>query len=260
MKFKSLSNLSRSFLLNFFAVLLVLAYVFLIFWTYCYGLYVGYLLLTAFLACIIIFMFNRNLAQAMKFLLLGALLFLLLSPFNIRQYNSRAENLQLRINRHQELSTREKLGIYGCFLMLTFFDIVPFPEVGQENFYLLFDHHGRAREFHSNAFLRAPSIARAVKTRHRGEITWNKWRYVFNSDFRYILAFNHCSLRVIRKNGENTVALSTYFGYPQNHTTIHASHIFGGIFAFRVDEGLFWYLQQKRWLHPYTAVWLARLP
>ena len=28
----------------------------------------------------------------------------------------------------------------------------------------------------------------------------------------------------------------------------------------RVQEGLFWVLEQEGWIHPYTAVWEADLP
>jgi len=33
-----------------------------------------------------------------------------------------------------------------------------------------------------------------------------------------------------------------------------------GLFDIRVQEGLFWVLEQEGWIHPYTAIWEADLP
>ena len=35
---------------------------------------------------------------------------------------------------------------------------------------------------------------------------------------------------------------------------------FPGLLDIRVQEGLFWILEQEGWIHPYTAVWEADLP
>lgn len=230
----------------------------MIIWTYCYRLNVFYLLVAAFAACVIIYWFHRSKRQAMKFLLFGLLLFGLLSPFNIKQFNRHSEALQLRVNEKKELSTREKLGVYGCVMMITVFDFIPFHEASVENFYLFFPSKEKKRYFNSEAILNSPSIQRALKTKENGYIGWNKWNYVFNRDFRYAIAFDPCTVTASVKNGYKEVTLTTYFSYRKNYTTIHATTFLNGIFSFRVDEGLFCYLQDKGWLHPYLAVWTTR--
>lgn len=259
MKSKVFFHFLKFFLFYTFSFILVLAYIFLIGWTYCYSLYVSYLLTAAFVASIIIFCVNRSKRQSVKFLLLGIVLFMLLSPFNIKQYNRHAESFQKRVSNNEELNTEERLGIYGCLIMVTLFDMVPFPEAGTQNFYLFFPSVAKERVFYSNSILNAPSIRREVKKETKGYVKWDRWASIFDADFRYALAFQNCRINTEQKKGYREVTVSTDFQYRKDHFTFHANNILRGIFAFRIDEGLFWYLQEKGWLHPYTAVWKAEL-
>lgn len=259
MKSQSLTHYLKFFFLWFFSVFLVLIYLFLIVWTFCYTLFVCYLLVAAFSACVIIYLLHQSKRQAVKFLLLGLFLFCVLSPFNLKQYNRRAADLQNRINHKGELNTKEKMGIYGCLLMVTAFQAIPFPEAATENFYLFFSSATGQRTFYSQSILKSPSILQAVKLKEQGYIIWNRWDLLNNKDFRYALAFYPCTVTTRDKKSGKEVVLSTDFGYRQNHFTTHAGGFLRGIFTFRVDEGLFWYLQQKGWLHPYKAVWIATI-
>jgi len=259
MKPKSFTHYLKFFLLWLFSVILVFIYLFLIVWTFCYTLFVCYLLVAAFSACLIIYLLHNSKRQAVKFLLLGLFLFCVLSPFNLKQYNRRAESLQNRINHKAELNTKEKLGIYGCLLMMTAFQAIPFPEAATENFYLLFPSANGQRVFYNQSILKSPSIQQAVKTKETGYIIWNRWDLRNNKDFRYAMAFYPCTVTSREKKEGTEVMLSTDFGYRQNHVTTHAASFLRGMFTFRVDEGLFWYLQREGWLHPYKAVWIARI-
>lgn len=259
MKLQELLKYMKAFFQYFFAVLLVVTYVFLMVWSYCYTLFVCYVLTAAFIASIVIYFSHRSKRQSVNFLLLGLFLFFILSPFNLKQYNRRAESLQYRIEHKGELNTREKLGIYGCLIMITVIDIIPFPEFGIQNFYLLFPTSKKERIFHDSSFLESPSIMKAVKEKSTDQIAWRRWDLVYNKDFRYSIAFDPCKINVFDKSGYKEVHLTTDFGYRERVVTIHASHVLGGIFTFRVDEGLFWYLQQEGWLHPYRAIWIAKL-
>jgi hypothetical protein len=259
MKSQTLFHYLKLFLLYFSSAILLFVYLFLIIWTYCYSLFVCYLLAAAFSACVIIYCLHHSKRQAVKFLLLGLFLFCVLSPFNLKQYNRHAEDLQHRINQKGELNFKEKLGIYGCLLMITVFDVVPFPEAAVENFYLLFPAQGGQRIFYKQSILQSPSIQRAIKLKQKGYISWNRWNFIFNKDFRYAMAFDPCTVTTVDKKEFKEVMITTDFGYRENFVTTHANSFLRGMFTFRVDEGLFWYLQQKGWLHPYKAVWVARL-
>jgi hypothetical protein len=259
MKSQSLQHSLKLFFLWFLSVILVFIYLFLIVWTFCYTLFVCYLLVAAFSACLIIFFLHKSKRQAIKFLLLGLFLFCVLSPFNLKQYNRRAEDFQNRINQKGELNTKEKIGVYGCLLMITVFDLIPFPEAAIQNYYLLFPAKDGQRFFYDQSILKSPSIQRAVKLNKRGYIEWNRWNFIHNKDFRYAMAFDPCTVTTTDKEGIKEVTLTTDFGYRENYVTTHASNFLRGLFTFRVDEGLFFYLQQKGWLHPYKAIWVARM-
>jgi putative flippase GtrA len=259
MNSKAFLHFLKFFVFYSFSFILILGYLFLIAWTFCYSLYVCYLLTAALIASVIIFCVNRSKRQSVKFLLLGIVLFMLLSPFNIKQYNRHAEALHQRVSNKQELNTKERLGIYGCLIMVTVFDIVPFPEFAKQNFYLFFPVEDKQRVFYSNSILNSPSITREVKRKTTGSVSWNRWSSIFDPDFRFALAFQNCRINTVRKNGYREVIVSTNFHYRKDMFSVHANHVLHGIFAFRVDEGLFWYLQEKGWLHPYTANWIAKL-
>jgi len=259
MNSQSLQRYLKLSILWFFSVFLIFIYLFLIVWTFCYTLFVCYLLVAAFSACVIIYFLHKSKRQAIKFLLLGLFLFCVLSPFNLKQYNRRAEALQNRINRKGELNTKEKLGVYGCLLMMTVFEIIPFPEAATQNYYLLFPSEDAQRFFHDQSILKSPSIQRAVKLKRKGYIQWNRWNFIRNKDFRYAMAFDPCTVTTAEKDGIQEVLLTTDVGYRENYVTTHASNFLRGFFTFRVDEGLFFYLQQKGWLHPYKAIWVAKI-
>jgi len=246
-------------LLYFFSIIIVATYLFLILWTYCYSLYVNYLLITSLLASLVLYYMNHSKRQAMKFILLGLIMFCLLSPFNIKQYNRKAEALQNKISHNGDLTTREKMGVYGCLIMVTVFDFVLFPEAAKENFCLFFPNDQKQKVFFSNSFLESPSIQKAIQTQQKGYVVWNRWNFRLD-EVRYALAFNPCKIYTAERQGYREVVLTTEFGYRENHVTIHATNFLRGIFTFRVDEGLFYYLQERGWLHPYKAIWKARMP
>jgi hypothetical protein len=259
MKSKTLLCVLKCFFFYSFYFVLVLTYIFLIAWTFCYSLYVCYLLTAALGASIIIFYVNNSKRQSVKFLILGLVFFFVLSPLNIKQYNSRAATFQDRVNRNEELNKKERLGLYGCLMIVTFFNIISFRELGTQNFYLFFPVKNQQRVFYSNSILNSPSIMREVKKKSNGHIQWNKFTSVFDPDFRYALAFKNSSIATEITNGYREVVITRNFSYRKNHFTYHAGNIFRGLFSFRIDEGLFWYLQQKGWLHPYKAIWIAKL-
>ncbi|MFM7747914.1 MAG: hypothetical protein ACKO7X_08340, partial [Bacteroidota bacterium] len=82
---------------------------------------------------------------------------------------------------------------------------------------------------------------------------WNKENYkLFKPESRYALALNPCEVYPPLKNGYSTeYKISVKVSYP------YSSEIdLGNKFVqLHVQEGLFHYLQQEGWLHPYKAIW-----
>jgi len=191
-------------------------------------------------------------------LLAGLALFVISSPYSLRQYNKNAEAFQVQINDGYHLHFKEKCAIYGTLLIITVADIVPFPEASIQNFYLLFPKKSGTRIFYDNDYLRAPDVQAMMHKKGKNSVEWNKWGERFNGNFRFAAAFDPCTLEITDEGNQKKATLVTYFHYRKNYTTHNANHILNGLFAFRIDEGLFWYLQHEGWLHPYNSVWIAR--
>ncbi|WP_316830205.1 hypothetical protein [Pedobacter aquatilis] len=185
-------------------------------------------------------------------------MFVLSTPYNLRQYNRNAAAFQAQINSGYHLNFKEKCAIYGTLLIITAGDIIPFPEASIQNFYLLFPKKSKTRVFYDDAYLRAPDIQALLNKKGKNAVAWNKWGERFNGNFRFAAAFDPCTLEVTNEGSKKKATLVTYFNYRKNYTTYNANHYLYGLFAFRIDEGLFWYLQHEGWLHPYNAVWIAK--
>jgi len=257
----TLNNFGKK-LLRFLKTLLfsiiIFVFLFLLIWTYCYSLHIFYGLALVLIFAIISFFRKQNRRFITITLCAGFLLFILSTPYNLRQYNQHAEAFQEQINAGFHLSFKEKAAIYGTLLIITVGDIIPFPEASIQNFYLLFPKESKTRIFYDNDYLRAPDIQAVINRKGKHEVAWNKWSERFNGNFRFAAAFDPCTLEITDEGDQKKATLITYFSYRKNYTTHNANHLLNGLFAFRIDEGLFWYLQHEGWLHPYNAVWIAK--
>ncbi|MFC3562553.1 hypothetical protein [Pedobacter jamesrossensis] len=249
-------------LLRFLKTILFLAiciiFLFFLLWTFCYSLHIFYVLALTLVLAIVAFFLQKNRRFITILLCSGFLIFLLSTPYNLKQYNRHAEAFQAQINKGYHLRFKEKAAIYGTLLIITVGDIIPFPEASIQNFYLLFPKESKTRIFYDGDYLSAPDIQAVINKKGKHQVEWNKWGERFNGNFRFAAAFDPCTLEIVDDGNQKKATLITYFHYRKNYTTFNANHVLGGLFAFRIDEGLFWYLQHEGWLHPYNSVWIAK--
>lgn len=246
------------FLRTLLFIIICTIFIFLFLWTFCYSLHAFYLFLVTLIFATISFFRKKNRKFITITLLLGIILFIIFTPYNLKQYNKNAAAFQDKINQGYHLQFKEKCAIYGTLLIITVGDIIPFPEASIQNFYLLFPKENKTRIFYSDDFLQAPDIKKMMHLKGKNSVAWDKWGERFNGNFRFAAAFDPCTLEITEEGNHKKAVLITNFNYRKNYTTLNANHILGGMFAFRIDEGLFWYLQHEGWLHPYNAVWIAR--
>lgn len=259
MKSKQLLNS----LLIFFKVLLfsilVLIYVYIMLWSFCYSLFITYALLLILVFSTYRYYQNKDVKHMAKFLILGLVIFAVAIPFNLIQYNQKSEYWQNKVNNGDDLSFKEKSGVYGTLIMLIVGGYIPFPEVSKENFYLLFPDEDNVRVFHDNTFLNSTGIQRHMSQGDKVKVVWNSWEERASGDLRYALAFNTAVVEKVDKQEFVEYTLTMSVNYTENWTTLHAKNLFGGYLTTRIDEGLFWYLQKVGWLHPYTAIWKGKV-
>jgi energy-coupling factor transporter transmembrane protein EcfT len=258
MTLKSFAQKLKRFLKTLLFSLICIVYLFLLVWTFCYSLHIFYVLLFFLIASVVAFFRKKNRRFISITLCSGLTLFLLSTPYNLTQYNEHAKAFQERVNRNESLTFKEKTAIYGTLLIIIVGDIVPFPEACIQNFYLLFPKSSKTRVFYDDDFLSAPDIKAMLHLKGKNHVAWNKWGERFNGNFRFAAAFDPCTLEITDEGTYKKAVLSTYFHYRKNYTTENANHILYGLFAFRIDEGLFWYLAKEGWLHPYNSIWIAK--
>jgi len=238
--------------------IICIIFLFFLLWTFCYSLHIFYVLALTLVLALVAFFNKKNRRFITITLCTGFLIFILSTPYNLKQYNYNASAFQDQINSGHHLNFKQKCAIYGTLLIITVGDVIPFPEASTQNFYLLFAKENKTRVFYDNDFLSAPDIQKLLDKKGKNAVAWNKWGERFNRNFRFAAAFDPCTLEITDEGNQKKATLVTYFHYRKNYTTFNANHYLNGLFAFRIDEGLFWYLQHEGWLHPYNSVWIAR--
>ncbi|MBC6111381.1 hypothetical protein ACFOG5_22575 [Pedobacter fastidiosus] len=258
MTLKSFAQKLKSFLKAFLFTILCIVYLFLTIWTFCYSLNIFYVFIIVLAIGLILYFRRKKRRDLSAILVVGLIIFLIATPYNLTQYNNNAAGFQARVNRGKSLTFKEKCGIYGNVLMIIVLDYIPLREASVMNFYMLFPKENKTRVFYSNAYLRAHDIQPLLNKKGKNTVAWNKWNERLNGNFRFAAAFDPCTIEITDEGTYKKAVLITPFQYRKNYTTKNAVHAMHGLFEFHINEGLFWYLQHKGWLHPYTAVWIAK--
>lgn len=167
-------------------------------------------------------------------------------------------------------STTDKLGVYGLNLIMGLGGfVVGFPEVAKETLYLSLPGPS-TRTWHSDFAMRSPKVRAELRklikfaenlgqnevTLPMTRIAWH--RYSMNSDSaRVALALNSpFELRgtAHREGSHWRLELSGRARVEYPRRAVLTLFSLDGK-RVELDEGLFWVLQQSKWLHPYTAEW-----
>ena len=231
--------------------------------------------IVAFTAAWILFpLFNRFkaikvLKFAVSFVLIPATL--ALSPFMIGEVDQQVEALS-RKNRYDlsAFDLRDRVGIYGLNVMMGVVGYPLYPEASRETLLMMLDPGPSARRVFNSGFglgsrklreklaeFAANLQSDTASSRSYGpvRIEWNKSDYrLTEPESRYALALNQTVLTArAERRGERwliDVRHEMEVKYPDSGmvTLITRPRL-------RVEEGLFWVLQNCGWLHPYTAEW-----
>lgn len=232
------------------------------------------LAVVAFTAAWIMFpLFNR--IKAIRVLKFGVSFVLVpatlaLAPLIIEEVDQKVEQLSRKPrNDISAFTLQDRVGIYGLNIVMSVVGYPLYPEASEETLLMMFEPGSPARRVFHSGFgmgsykVRAPlrdfaarlQQGESASTRSYGptRILWDKSDYrLTEPEARYALALNQ-TLLVARaeRRGERwliDVRHEMEVEYPQS---IHVTLI--GRPRLRVEEGLFWVLQNCGWLHPYTA-------
>ena len=158
-----------------------------------------------------------------------------------------------KIKNGEEPSLYEKCSIYTMHMAVYMFGWPLSPEAASEIFKMSFPWNRERTVFRENDFfMESPTVQKALKGLQEGQrkrIAF-KAETAYNTaspDHRVALAVNPGIL--YKKDGK--VYLESYAHYPYYSAT--PITIFGSKII--IHEGLFHYLEEIGWMHPYTMTW-----
>lgn len=171
------------------------------------------------------------------------------------------------------LSTKEKIEIYGLNLLMGVAALPVYPEVARETLTLTIPNSsGKKRIFKSDFMLNSPQIKEELDKLYidlqeygpsnknhfiEKRVSWpaNAYSKLFSVEARAALALNPCLLTIeanyiAEDSWQISVSCLVDVSYPEkSYVTILDDP------ELRVEEGLFFQLQKNGWLHPYRAEW-----
>jgi len=176
----------------------------------------------------------------------------------------RFDHLSSRPVELSEFSWFNKVEIYTAYVLMNALGAPLYPEIAKEaSLMLLPSSKGKEMTFESDFFLKSEFIQNKLDN-YSGPVrlAWSPDSYVLgNSEARIALALNTGTLYI--EDGKAKVSVPCTWPKQSDYrdpswTTPLVS--VPGLLDIRVQEGLFWVLEQEGWIHPYTAVWETDLP
>ena len=183
---------------------------------------------------------------------LAVLLLLALSFAGLQRLN----HLSARPVELSEFSWFNKVEIYTVYVLMNVLGAPLYPEIAKEaSLMLLPSSEGQVMTFESEFFLESEFIQNKLDNYSEPvRLAWSPDSYVLgNSEARIALALNTGTLHV--EDGKAKVSVPCTW---PRQSLVNVG--LPGLLDIRVQEGLFWVLEQEGWIHPYTAVWEADLP
>ena len=183
---------------------------------------------------------------------LAVLLLLALSFAGLQRLN----HLSARPIELSEFSWFNKVEIYTVYVLMNVLGAPLYPEIAKEgSLMLLPSSEGQVMTFESEFFLESEFIQNKLDNYSEPvRLAWPPNSYgLGNAETRIALALNTGTLHV--EDGRAKVSV------PCTWPKQSLSNVgLPGLLDIRVQEGLFWILEQEGWIHPYTAVWEADWP
>ena len=188
---------------------------------------------------------------------LAVLLLLALSFAGLQRLN----HLSARPVELSEFSWFNKVEIYTAYVLMNVLGAPLYPEIAKEASYMLLpSSEGKVKTFESDFFLESKFIQNKLDNYSKpvplywpfDSYVWTDF-FVKHSEARVALALNTGTLYI----EDGKVKVSVPCTWPKQGL---ANVDIPGLPEIKLQEGLFWVLEQEGWIYPYTAVWEADLP
>tara|TARA_R110000803_G_scaffold9291_1_gene29449 strand:- start:18 stop:602 length:585 start_codon:yes stop_codon:yes gene_type:complete len=192
----------------------------------------------------------------MKKLLISILVLNLLVIGGVKRFDHLAE----RPISTDEFSSFNKVEIYTGYLAMMIAGYPLYPEVSTEMWYMLFSSsEDKEIIFKDNFFMESEVVKNAITDYTKPKkLYWNPNHYnLGESEARVALTFNGGTLYI---EGDQVLVkvpcawpqYSNYRDHSEKTPLIRWPEI-------SVQEGLFWVLEEERWIYPHVATWTTKL-
>ena len=157
-----------------------------------------------------------------------------------------------------EFSWFNKIEIYTGYLAMMVAGYPLYPEISAEMWYMLFpSSEDKEIIFEDDFFMESIVVKQAIAGYTKPKrINWNPRHYnLGESEARVALTFNGGTLyrddhQVLVKVPCAWPQYSNYRDHSEKTPLVRWPEI-------SVQEGLFWVLEEERWIYPFTAVWVS---
>ena len=179
-----------------------------------------------------------------KFFIKLTILIILLSGLGLYRLNE-LNKIPIKV---ENFSTYNLVEIYVLGIVMSVLGYPLYPEVAVEHLSLMFREKG---ERQSDFFMESKVVQRVIKNYEKPTLlAWDNSAYMIgHPEARVALALNGATLF---KDGQK-ISIEVPIKYPRNAI----APLLPGI---KIQEGLFWVLQEKGWYHPGVMMWTHNLP
>ena len=179
-----------------------------------------------------------------KFIIKLTILIILFSGFGLYRLNQ-LNKIPVSVENY---STYNLAEIYALGIVMSVLGYPLYPEVAVEHLSLMFREKG---ERQSDFFMESKVVQRAIKNYEKPTLLArdNSAYMIGHPEARVALALNGATLF---KDGKK-ISIEVPIKYPRNAI----APLLPGI---KIQEGLFWVLQEKGWYHPGVMMWTHNLP
>ena len=179
-----------------------------------------------------------------KFIIRFAIFLLLFAGVGLYRLNE-LNKIPIKV---ENFSTYNLVEIYVLGIVMSVLGYPLYPEVAVEHLSLMSREKG-ARQ--SDFFMESRVVQKAIKNYEKPTLlAWNNSAYMIgHPEARVALALNGATLF---KDGQK-ISIEVPIKYPRNAI----APLLPGI---KIQEGLFWLLQEKGWYHPGVMIWTHNLP
>jgi len=222
-----------------------------IFWNFTFGFAAAWFLLFVFAGGWYYYIKKRKLKIIPLTLLVGFTGYIAFLPLTTRQLNNKQKEYYAKIKSGKELDTLEMWNLYGLHVTIIFAGAPVSPQASYEMIFMHFPDKDKKRIHYGDFFLQSEKLQKAMAKSDKGHLAWKPKDYnLTNPEHKVALALNPLDYEIRRYDDriEYYMTVPMHWHYGVDVLTTWPVRL-------EVNESLFRYLEERKWLHMHWATW-----